>query len=142
MANILAPYAIIDSNKVLQDSLSFMSQAKFSNLSKGTYYMVLKHRNNLETWSKKGGVSYNEGMVVDYNFTDDSSKAYGDNMNKLGGKWCIYSGDVNQDGIIDLSDVSQTDIDNLNFVSGYIVTDVNGDNILISQTYRLWTSTT
>ena len=51
-------------------------------------------------------------------------------MKLKGTKWTIFSGDVNQDGIVDLSDIALTDIDNLNFVSGYAVTDVNGDNIV------------
>ena len=47
-----------------------------------------------------------------------------------GTKWCLYSGDVNGDGVIDLSDVAAIDIDNLNFVTGYTVTDVNGDGLI------------
>ena len=45
-------------------------------------------------------------------------------------KWCIYSGDVNQDGLIDLSDMIAVDNDNLNYVTGYTITDVNGDGLV------------
>ncbi|MBS1552977.1 MAG: hypothetical protein JST15_13005 [Bacteroidetes bacterium] len=44
------------------------------------------------------------------------------------GKYCIYNGDVNQDGIIDAADLSDTDNDIINFVTGYVATDVNGDD--------------
>ena len=42
----------------------------------------------------------------------------------------MYSGDVNQDGVIDLSDLSLVDTDNLNFQTGYRVTDLNGDLLI------------
>ena len=38
---------------------------------------------------------------------------------------------MNQDGLVDIGDLVLTDTDNLNFVSGYTITDVNGDNILL-----------
>jgi len=51
-------------------------------------------------------------------------------MKLKGIKWCVYGGDVNQDGVVDISDVGTVDTDNLNFVSGYTVTDLNGDNLV------------
>lgn len=38
----------------------------------------------------------------------------------------MYSGDVNQDGTVDASDVSIIDNDAANFAGGYIVTDLTG----------------
>jgi phosphoribosylformimino-5-aminoimidazole carboxamide ribonucleotide (ProFAR) isomerase len=46
---------------------------------------------------------------------------------QVGTKWCIYSGDVNQDGTIDGTDAQLIDNDAGLFVSGYVNTDVNGD---------------
>ena len=40
----------------------------------------------------------------------------------------LYSGDVNQDGTIDASDVSEADNDSFNSMSGYVRTDVTGDS--------------
>jgi hypothetical protein len=48
-------------------------------------------------------------------------------MVKIGSKWCLYVGDVNQDGVVDQSDIILVENDNENFVSGYVATDVNGD---------------
>ncbi|MDQ3021855.1 MAG: hypothetical protein M3R36_14980 [Bacteroidota bacterium] len=42
-------------------------------------------------------------------------------------KFGIYSGDVNQDGTIDITDNELIDNDAYNFASGYLRTDVNGD---------------
>ncbi|MBI5727930.1 MAG: hypothetical protein HY965_08770, partial [Ignavibacteriales bacterium] len=63
-----------------------------------------------------------------FDFSNDSSKAYGNNMVKKGLKWCLYSGDINQDGYVDFSDLTLIDNDAYNFTSGYVQTDLNGDN--------------
>ena len=47
-------------------------------------------------------------------------------------KWCLYSGDVNQDGLVDSGDLGILDNDNANYVTGYVVTYVNGDGIIDS----------
>ena len=65
-----------------------------------------------------------------YDFTTASSKAFGNNMKLLGTKWTIFSGDENQDATIDASDLSDADNDALNSVSGYVPTDVTGDDFV------------
>jgi hypothetical protein len=44
------------------------------------------------------------------------------------GRACFFSGDVNQDEVVDGTDLSLIDNDGFNFVSGYVATDCNGDN--------------
>ncbi len=44
-------------------------------------------------------------------------------------QFAIFSGDVNQDGSIDASDLILVDNSTFNFASGYFPTDLNGDNI-------------
>ena len=94
----------------------------------GNYYIVVKTRNAIETWSSNPH-SFNAGTII-YDFTTDSSKAYGSNMIKKGTKWCIAGGDVNRDGVVDISDLMLTDIDNLSFTSGYRSTDIDEDGIV------------
>jgi hypothetical protein len=53
--------------------------------------------------------------------------AYGNNLVKKSGKWCIYSGDVNQDGIINSDDLTLVYNDNVSGAEGYINSDINGD---------------
>lgn len=90
-----------------------------------SYYIVVKHRSSLETWSANP-VSF--GSSASYNFTTSASQAYGDNMISLGnGKYGIFAGDLNHDGFIDGSDFTDVDNDNANFALGYLFTDVNGD---------------
>ncbi|MBK6539627.1 MAG: hypothetical protein IPG09_18370 [Ignavibacteria bacterium] len=51
-------------------------------------------------------------------------------MKLVEGKWCFYSGDINQDGTIDASDLSDADNDALTGESGYVNTDVTGDDVV------------
>lgn len=60
-----------------------------------------------------------------------SNNAYGDNQKQVEpGVWAIYSGDVNQDGIIDFIDQITMDNDVFNYAFGYVVSDLNGDAVV------------
>ncbi|MEO6695111.1 MAG: dockerin type I domain-containing protein, partial [Ignavibacteria bacterium] len=66
-------------------------------------------------------------------FTTAAAKAFGDNMKQVDLspiRFGIYSGDVNQDGVIDGSDAALIDNDAANFATGYRVTDLNGDQVI------------
>ena len=129
LRNASAPYAIVDSSKTFLNSIG-TSTLKFGNAPTGNYYLVFKHRNSIETWSKAGGEAFARGGVNTYNFTDSVSKAYGSNMKLLGIKHCIFNGDTNQDGIIDGSDLSEIENDATNSLSGYVQSDVTGDDFV------------
>ena len=94
-----------------------------------SYYIVLKNRNHIETWSSLP-ISFVNNFII-YNFTTSASKAYGDNQKEVApGIFAIFAGDVNQDGLVDGSDMSDSEVDNNNFISGYLPTDVNGDGLV------------
>lgn len=133
LRNNSSPYSIVDSSKAVIDSVSFTGNFQFANASSGTYYVVAKHRNSIETWSKSGGQAYNSGAPFSFSFYSDSSQAFGKNeirVDNIPLTYGIYSGDVNQDGSVDLSDLSLIDNDAYLFLSGYIKTDLNGDNFV------------
>ncbi len=131
LRNISTPFAIVDSAKSVIDSVTFTGSFLFTNAPSGTYYIQLKHRSFLETWSKTGGEVYTLGGAFSYDFTTDSAKAYGNNMKKTtGNKWEVFEGDPNQYGTVDLSDLILIYNDAQNFLSGYIKTDVNGDSFV------------
>lgn len=97
--------------------------------SKSNFYLVINHRNSIETWSREHGeVFYNYEM--NYDFSTDSTKAYGNNLRMINGKAYLYSGDVNLDGFIDVSDLERIGNDSYMFKTGYVVTDLNGDGIV------------
>ncbi len=129
LRSAVSPYGIIDSAKSIVDSTNFNGNFRYYNVSTGTYYISTLHRNGLETWSKSGGESFVAGGVYNYDLTNASSNAYGNNLVLKGSKYCIYSGNVNQDGVIDLTDVIAISNDALYFVNGYVNTDVNGDRV-------------
>lgn len=95
------------------------------------YYVVVKHRNSLETWSKNSVIF--TGTHVNYNFTLNINRAYGNNMKDLGdGNFAIFSGDVNQDGLINNTDLDQLSAAIPFFSPGYSINDLTGDYIIES----------
>ena len=52
--------------------------------------------------------------------------------------FAIYSGDINQDGNIDLSDFPIWDDDNTNFAFGYRDADLNGDGNVDLSDFPYW----
>lgn len=124
-----SPYSIADSGKTVIDSVSLSGSLTFANAISGTYYVQVKHRNALETWSKSGGESYARGSAFSYNFTTAITQAYGSNMKLKGTKYCIYSGDPNGDGVVDATDNGIIDNDAANFTTGYMNSDLTGDNV-------------
>lgn len=92
----------------------------------GNYYIVIKHRNSIETWS--ANPVYITSIPVIYDFSLTASQAYGSNMVHMDTNvWALFSGDVNQDENSDLLDLSNVEIDISLFQFGYITTDINGD---------------
>ncbi len=98
-------------------------------VSGNAFYIAVKHRNHLETWSK---LPVMFGSTTSYDFSSSLNQAYDDGVNApmaavAGNKFAMYGGDVNQDGTIDASDMAEVDNDNSIFAYGYNATDVSGD---------------
>ena len=126
--NATSPYTLIESRKGILNT-SGVGTCNFTSAFNDTnYYIVVKHRNGLETWSAAGN-SFSS-YALSYDFTTSQNKAYGSNLVQKGIKWCIYNGDINHDGLVDLSDIIAIDNDNAKYVTGYVNTDVNGDVII------------
>lgn len=92
-----------------------------------TYYIVLRHRNSIETWSALPLLITNGAA---YDFTTGVSQAYSNNMILVDSSTsAIYSGDVNQDGFIDSLDNNQI-YDSVSVFSWgyYTICDLNGDS--------------
>lgn len=124
-----SPFEIIDTAKGTIDSLTFNSSLIFRKAGNGYYYVTLKTFNTVETWSKTG-IIYSEDSIMSYDFTDNLSKAYGDNLVLKGTKYCIYSGDLNNDGYVNLEDILNCSNKASSFPNGYYKEDVNGDKIV------------
>ncbi len=122
-----SPFLLIDSAKKYIHANGFAG-FNFSNVNNGVpYYLQLKHRNSISTWSKSPLI-FTSGNLT-YNFTTSGSQAYGNNMKLKGTKYCIYSGDVTGEGSVDLSDLIVIQNSANSFSTGYIISDLNGDNL-------------
>ncbi len=101
-----------------------------------SYYIVIKHRNALETWSALP-VLFNS-TVINYDFSNAQNKAFGNNLAALGdGSYALFSGDVNQNGIIDYDDYDYVKDASSYFYTGYIVDDLTGDWIVESADFSV-----
>jgi len=98
----------------------------------GDYHITVKHRNHLETVSQQKSFTSYE---VEYDFTTNDNKAFGDNQASLGlhnGKevFGIYAGDIDDNGLINILDLNPV-IDSIRSnEQGYIIEDINGDGLL------------
>ena len=96
----------------------------------GSYYVVIKHRNSIETWSKLAYDFSGVGPFA-YDFSTAATQAFGDNMKSIGGVFVVYVGDVNQDGIVDGTDMLEVGTASRPPVlNGYFPQDVNGDGLV------------
>lgn len=105
----------------------------FPPVANGNYYIVLKHRNAIETWSADS-IAFTGGNVS-YNFSTAATQAYGSNQAELttgglpNGIFALYSGDIVKDSgeATDLLDLTQLEFEINNFSFGYYAEDLNGD---------------
>lgn len=92
----------------------------------GSYYITVKHRNSLQATSASP-ISIS-GSPISYNFSTAQSQAYGNRLKPLGeGIFGLYAGDVDGNGLINLTDINTITGVATSFGTGYIATDVNGD---------------
>ncbi len=139
LAQSFPPYNIIDSAEDYVCSLNDMGHFFFSNAPTGAYYIVIKHRNSLETWSKTPWAIY-EQSIQHIDFTQYATASYGDNavlVDTSPQTYAMYGGDVNQDGTIDGTDLQLIDNDAYNFVTGFVPTDAYIDYIVDGTDYAL-----
>jgi len=122
LRNTISPYSVAASVKSILNS-DGTSVCTFP--ITGNYYIAVKHRNAIETWSAN---PITISSTTNYDFTNASTKAYGSNQIEVeSGIWAFYSGDINTDENIDLVDLANLDVDISNFLFGYTNSDINGD---------------
>ncbi len=122
------PDSIVDYSPVFLDS-SGHGTASFLNTPNGSYYIVVNHRNHIETWSASV-YAVSRGATLSIDFSASRSTAYGNNMVQHNSRWTIYAGDINQDGVVNQLDETLTVSASDNYVSGYVSEDANGDGYI------------
>jgi hypothetical protein len=124
----IAPYGLVGNAFAINLSTFGLATLEIPISVSGLFYLVIKHRNSIETWSAVP-ILIGTGIAT-YNFTDLQTRAFGSNLKPSNGKFVFPTGDVNQDGIMDALDLIA--IDNLaaGFESGYVPEDLNGDGVV------------
>ena len=123
-------YALIDTKKTVLQT-NGLASATFTQ-SAGPYYIAVKHRNTLQTWTADAVDCTTDTPI--YDFTNDAAKAYGDNQVQLDpGVWAFMTGDLNQDEYIDGNDFPVYDGESASgglYDGTYTTTDMNGDGFV------------
>ncbi|MDQ3019925.1 MAG: proprotein convertase P-domain-containing protein [Bacteroidota bacterium] len=102
------------------------------------YYLQVNHRNSIETWSADPIAFDLLSGGLTYDFTVSADRAFGSNQIEVEDiplRFAMYGGDIRdstseQDGNVDIADVSAVDNDVYAFEVGYVNTDVTGDNVV------------
>lgn len=94
----------------------------------GSYYVTVYHRNSIQTVSSTP-ISF-AASTINLNF-NNPFKAYGSNLALTSdGRYAIYGGNVEFDGIVDGSDMAAVDNASTIVLTGYVVQDANGDGLV------------
>ncbi len=129
-----APYTKVDS------AIGYINQFGFTttylaNALNGNYYIEYKHRNSLSVWSALPK-SFSQGSSTSFSILSGPSTVYGSDLIMIDGRWCMYSGDMNQDGAINGNDFT---IFSQQFgQSGYLVSDLNGDGTINGNDFTIF----
>jgi hypothetical protein len=126
IAKPVYPYSVC--NVIGNIDLNQDGTATFSVPRTGSYYIVVRHRNSLETWSAAPVNAIPDPVV--YDFTTADTQAFGDNQRGVNGVWMLWGGDVNQDGIVDAEDMNLVDNAATAITFGYVNEDNNGDGLV------------
>lgn len=129
------PYSLVSTVYELLNYDGYVS-CYFPSVANDDYYIVVKHRNSIETWSKYP-ITFN--TTTAYDFVTSLGQAYGDNQISQGvyNFSTIYSGDINQDGAIDATDFLLQDADIQAFATGYMATDLNADGTVDANDFTI-----
>ena len=131
LRNSISPYAIAGQTKGVVKSEG-MVRLYFGNIASGNYYITVSHRNSISTWSANS-ILIISGGLNSYDLSTANTQAYGNNLTRVDlspVRFAIYSGDENQNGIVDLSDVVNVSNAAGSFTTGYVPTDMNGDGVV------------
>ncbi|HRU62126.1 MAG TPA: hypothetical protein P5565_11710, partial [Bacteroidia bacterium] len=135
LASATSPYAFTDTVKALLMTNGTVTATFPGKVYGNQYYIVLRQRNSLETWSAVPITL--DATNVSYDFTLAASKAYGSNQQVIGGVATLFSGDVNQDGLIEASDYAHEENGVSQFLFGYVREDLTGDQLVEAADYSL-----
>ncbi|MBS1493010.1 MAG: proprotein convertase P-domain-containing protein [Bacteroidetes bacterium] len=129
-----SPYDALDSAIGYENQFGYATTF-FANALNGSYYIEIRHRNSLAVWTKLAQ-SFTQGGTTTYNILSGPSSVYGNDLISINGRWCMYSGDINQDGAINGNDFT---LFNQQFgQNGYLASDLNGDGTVNGNDFTIF----
>lgn len=142
LANPSSPYAIVYSDTAILKTNGTVQFDFPPAILGNNYYLVVRHRNALETWSAAPVPMIN---LSTYDFSTGSAQAYGNNLKNMNdGRFALYSGDIGnpsvsglQDGFLNTLDRARMEISLGLFLTGYDVSDITGDGLVDAADYSL-----
>ena len=130
LRNAESPFSKVDSAKVYIGTGGNATMIFPNAFPDNEYYIQLRHRNSIETWSSQT-INFDDPTIT-YNFSLSQTQAFGNNqilVNPATNRFAIYSGDENQNGNVDLTDVVNVSNAAGSFTNGYVASDMNGDDV-------------
>jgi len=136
LAGTVPPYSILYSDTAILDTNGTALFSFPSAVNGNSYYLVLQHRNSLETWSAAPLTL--TSPLTSYDFRLNASSAFGSNLCNMGdGYFAIWSGDLDRNNSISITDINFFQSKLLQFLYGYYIGDLTGDNYTESADYSL-----
>lgn len=100
-----------------------------------SFFICVNHRNTVETWSSSAVAMDAE---TTYDFSVAKENAYGSNQVEVETDvFAFYSGDINQDGVIESADYSLIENANLLSTAGYVPENITGETTVTQAGYDM-----
>ena len=135
LASSSAPYSLVFSSKEILSTSGFLTVSIPATFLNGNYFIVVNHRNALETWSTNSLLLNQPAMTYDFTLL---ANVFGNNLHlNTDGSYSVVSGDVNKNGVVDFNDFLL--VENASLISGvgYSVFDLDGNLLVESSDYSL-----
>ncbi len=131
------PYTVV----ISQNNLDLLTDGTITSstpcANRGDYYIGIKTRNHLQTWSRLA-IPFNL-LSVNYDFTTSALQAYGQDaqVQVSPNVYAFYLGDLDQFGWVDSDDYNIFEPNLTNGDVGFLISDFNGDGWVDSMDYNL-----
>lgn len=133
--NSVAPFNTVYSGKSVINTSGFGIFNLPADVFNSNYHIVVFNRNTIKAWSS---LPVFIEMNNSYNFTASASNTFGNNIKNLGdGNFALFSGDVNQDGQINIADLNEIKNATQLNITGYLINDLTGDYLIESSDFSL-----
>lgn len=122
----------------LRDDDGVSDLVTLEGVATGNYYLVVRHRNHIAVMSAMPQ-SLNQGAPALYDFSSGPGQYFGGGGVELEpGVWGLWTGDINQDGMVTTRDHVIWFNANFNSESGYSIADLDLNGSVATSDHTLW----